>query len=118
MILNDNFIDLDTEMFNPSITLHKTSKVEKHSFTDPNSYFILSEAGKNYTISENSTILINPSKGYNEQNFTVTDINSFVLSTSKAIFNGTKPIEGKAKIALELAILKAGKKESTLKNRL
>lgn len=117
MILNDNFIDLDTEMFNPSITLHKTSKVEKHSFTDPNSYFILSEAGKNYTISENSTILINPSKD-NEQNFTVTDINSFVLSTSKALFNGTKPIEGKAKIALELAILKAGKKESTLKNRL
>ena len=37
---------------------------------------------------------------------------------SNQLFIGSKPIDGIAKKALELAILKSGKNEPTLKNRL
>lgn len=117
MILTAPNIDLNLEMFNPSITLQESSKINKISFPDPNSYFILSEAGKHYTIIENSTVLINPNKGYYEQAFSINNINSYVVNIAKELFIETKPIEGVARVALELAIIKTGKKEPTFKNR-
>lgn len=118
MILTNHNIDINPEMFNPSISLFENSKVNKYSFPDPNSYYILSEAGKNYTVVGNSTILINPYKGYYEQLFYISDIKSTVLNISNELFNSTRPIDGVARIALELAILKNGKQQPTLKNRL
>lgn len=118
MILTNPNIDVNTNMFNPSITLCENIKKSKYSFPDPNSYYILSEAGKNYTIEENSTVLVNFRKGYYDQLFYVNDIKTTILSISNKIFSETKPIDGLAKMALEMAVLKAGKKEPTLRNRL
>lgn len=118
MILTTHTIDINPEMFNPSITLLEESKVNKYSYPDPNSYYILSDVGKNYTVVGNSTILINPYKGYYEQLFYINNIKSTILNISNELFNNTKPIDGVARVALELAILKNGKKQPTLKNRL
>lgn len=118
MILTNQQIDNNSGMFNPSITLNKSLKINKYSYPDPNSYYILSEAGKNYTVVENSSILlVNINKGYYEQNFYINDIKTTVLSMSNNMFGKTKPIDGLAKVALELAISKMGKKEPTLHNR-
>lgn len=118
MILISQNIDINLEMFNPSITLFENSRINKYSFPDPNSYYILSEAGKYYTVIENATILISPFKEYYEQLFYINDIKSVVLKISNELFKHTNPIEGDAKAALELAIFKSGKKQPTLKNRL
>ncbi len=118
MILTNPNIDVNVSLFNPSITLCENTKNSQYSFPDPNSYYILSEAGKDYTIEENSTVLINLRRGYYEQLFYVNDIRTKILSISNKMFNETKPIDGLAKIALERAILKTGKKEPTLRNRL
>lgn len=118
MILTSPNIDVNLQMFNPSITLFENSKVTKYSFPDPNSYYILSEAGKNYAVIENSTILISPFKGYYQQLFYISDIKSVVLKISNELFKNSNPIAGEAKVALELAISKSGKKQPTLKNRL
>jgi hypothetical protein len=118
MILSDTHIDLNIEKFNPSITLHDSSKKKDYSFPDPNSYYILSGAGKNFKIMENSTILLNLQKGYYDNYFSISEVNNLVLKMSNQLFFGSKPIEGIAKEALELAILKSGKIAPTLKNRL
>ena len=118
MILSTAHIDINIEAFNPSITLCDSPKKNTYSFPDPNSYYILSPAGKNFKVMENSTILLNPIKGYYEQYFAIEDVDLVVLSISNLLFNGTKPIEGKAKEALDLAIKKSGKLVPTLKNRL
>lgn len=118
MILSNAHIDFNIEAFNPSITLCDSPKKSAYSFPDPNSYYILSPAGKNFTVMENSTILLNSNKGYYEQYFTIDDVDSVVLSISNLLFSGTKPLEGMAKEALDLAIKKSGKVVPTLENRL
>lgn len=67
---------------------------------------------------ENVTILLNLQKGYFESYFSISEVNNFILKMSNQLFIGSKPIDGIAKKALELAILKSGKNEPTLKNRL
>jgi hypothetical protein len=113
-------MDVNYSMFNPSISLCENIKSSKYSFPDPNpnSYYILSEAGKDYQIVENSAILLNFNKGYYVQHFYVNDIKTSILNISNKLFANSKPIEGLAKKALELAILKNGKKVPTLNNRL
>ena len=118
MILTDSHIDLTLEKFNPTITIHDCSRKKQYSFPDPYSYYILSEAGKNFTIMENSTVLLSLQKGYYESFFFMSDYSNVILSLSKQLFAGFKPIEGKAKEALDLAIFKSGKSTPTLKNRL
>lgn len=118
MILSDTHIDFNIEKFNPSITLHESQKKKDYSFPDPNSYYILSGAGKNYKVMENSTILLNLQKGYYDNYFSISEDNNLVLKISDQLFFGSKPIEGIAKEALELAILKSGRIAPTLKNRL
>ena len=118
MILTDSHIDITIEKFNPTITIHDCSRKKGYSFPDPNSYFILSEAGRNFTIMENSTVLLNLQKGYFDSYFFMTDYSNLILSLSNQLFAGSKPIEGIAKEALDLAILKSGKSIPTLKNRL
>ena len=119
MIVNPHNIDINQgTISNPSITLLESKTVRNnYSYPDPNSYFILSEAGKDYSIIGNSTILLNFSKGYYEQFFSINDFNSIVLNFSKNLFKNSKPIDGKAKLALEHTILKIGKKQSSFKNR-
>lgn len=118
MILCNPNLDFDAVMFNPSITLHESAKLNRLSFPDPNSYFVLSDAGKLYTIVENTTVLLNPNKGYYEQVFSITNLNTIVNNIAKELLIGTKPIEGDAKVAFELAIIKSGKKNTLFKNRL
>ena len=118
MILTDSHIDLTLKKFNPTITIHDCSRKKQYSFPDPYSYYILSEAGKNFTIMENSTVLLSLQKGYYESFFFMSDYSNVILSLSKQLFAGSKPIEGKAKEALDLAIFKSGKSTPTLKNRL
>jgi hypothetical protein len=48
----------------------------------------------------------------------VGDKHSVLFEFSKELFGNTKPIEGIAKTALEMAIMNVGKKVPTLKNRL
>jgi len=118
MILSDAHIDLYIEMFNPSVTLHDSSKKKDYLFPDPNSYYILSDAGKNFKVMENSTILLNLQKGYYDSFFSISEINNFILNLSNQLFTNSKPIDGIAKAALDLAIMKSGKSTPTLKNRL
>ena len=118
MILFDSHIDLYLEKFNPSITLHDSSRKKKYSFPDPNSYYILSDAGKNFKIIENSAILLSLQKGYFDSIFFISESSNLVLDLSNQLFGGSKPIEGIAKEALDLAILKSGKSTPTLQNRL
>ena len=118
MILTDSHTDLTPERFNPTITLYDCARKKEYSFPDPNLYFILSEAGKNFTIMENSTLLLNLQKGYFDRIFFMSDYSNLVLSLSGQMFSGSKPIEGIAKEALDLAIKKSGKSHPTLKNRL
>jgi len=118
MILSDSHIDIYLEKFNPSITLHDSSRKKKYSFPDPNSYYILSDAGKNFKIMENSAILLSLQKGYFENMFLISESIKLVLDISNQLFAGSNPIKGVAKDALDLAILKSGKKIPTLKNRL
>lgn len=118
MILTDSHLDITLEKFNPTITIHDCSRKKEYSFPDPYSYYILSEAGKNFTIMENSTVLLSLQKGYFDSFFFMSDYSSLILSFSNQLFAGSKPIEGNAKDALDLAILKSGKSAPTLKNRL
>lgn len=118
MILSDSHIDLYLEKFNPSITIHASSRKKEYSFPDPNSYYILSDAGKNFKIMENSAILLSFQKGYYESFFYISESTNLLLSFSNQLFSDTRPIEGIAKEALDLAILKSGKTSPTLKNRL
>jgi len=118
MILSNAHIDINIEAFNPSITLCDNLKKRSYSFPDPNSYYILSPAGKNFSVMENSTILLNTDKGYFEPLFTIEDVGAVVFSISNLLFSGTKPLDGLAKEALDLAIKKSGKLTPTLENRL
>jgi hypothetical protein len=117
MILTDSHINIYQERFNPSITLHDSIRKKEFSFPDPNSYYILSDAGKNFKIMENSTVLLSLQKGYYDNIFLISESSNLVLNFSNKLFAGSKPIEGIAKDALELAILKSGKSVPTLKNR-
>jgi len=67
---------------------------------------------------ENSTVLLTLQKGYFESFFFMSDYSNLILNLSSQMLAGTKPIEGIAKEALDLAISKSGKTTSSLKNRL
>lgn len=117
MILTDAHIDLQFENFIPSVSLLDKSSRKVYDFPDPNSYYILSEAGKNYQIVENTTLILSLNRGYFESIFTIDGDKNQALSLSNSLFGSTKPIHGDAKNALELAILKCGKTSPSLKKR-
>jgi hypothetical protein len=117
MILTDFHIDRSFEKFNPSITLLENLTRQEYLFPDPNSYYILSDAGKNYRIMENSTLLLSIKRGYFESNFSISESYNLLLSFANSLFKDAYPIQGDAKKALDLAIKKCGKDKPTLKNR-
>lgn len=86
MILINQSLDLDLDMFNPSITMMEKSISNKHYFPDTSSYFILSDVSENYKVISNSTILINNSKWYYEHPFYVNEITNTILSISNEFF--------------------------------
>ena len=103
----------------PSITLQNESdRIINYKFPDPNKSYILSDAGKNYTIIENSTLLLSVQKGYYPQEFAIGKSDTHIFSIAKNLFGNSSPISGDAKRALDLAIFKAGKSSSSLSNRL
>lgn len=118
MILSDSHIDITLERFNPTITVHDCSRKKEYAFPDPNSYYMLSDAGKNFKVMENSTVLLTLQKGYFDSFFFMSDYSNLILNLSSQMFAGSKPIEGIAKEVLDLAILKSGKTTTSLKNRL
>jgi hypothetical protein len=106
-------------MSTPSITLQNESlRMVNYEFPDPNKSYILSDAGKNYKILENGALLLSFQKGYYPQEFAIKISDVPTFSIAKKIFSGSLPISGDAKKALSLAILKAGKTTTTLKNRM
>ena len=118
-MLSSHSAETNMSYFNPTMTLFESEKINHFSFPDPNTYYVLSDAGKNYSLKEyNMSILINFNKGYFEPIFNVDIHKTKVLNMSNMMFGGTMPISGSAKAALEIAILKIGKKKSTLRNRL
>ena len=118
MILCDSHIDLNPGRFNPSITLLDCTKRTDYKFPDPNSYYILSDAGKNFKIMENSTVLLSFQKGYYDNYFSISEHTNLLLSFSNQLFTNSRPIDGIAKEALDLAILRSGKTHPKLENRL
>jgi len=103
----------------PSITLQNESfRKISYEFPDPHRSYILSDAGRNYTVIENFTLLLSFQKGYYPQEFAIKKSDADIFSVSKKLFGNSLPISGDAKRALDLAIKKAGKNIPTLSNRL
>ena len=112
-------IDIQFTNSIPSITLQNESdRIINYKFPDPYKSYILSDADKNYTIIENSTLLLSVQKGYFPQEFAIKKSDTYIFAMAKKVFNNSSPISGDAKRALDLAILKAGKNSPTLSNRL
>ncbi|SFW99272.1 hypothetical protein [Cytophaga hutchinsonii] len=102
----------------PSLTLHMNAmQITSSSMVDSSSYFILSDAGKNYTVIGNNAILINFDKGYYASRFNIGVNNPIIISISNNIFKGSEPLSGEPLRALHMALKLSGKKTPTLKNR-
>ncbi|WP_017731257.1 hypothetical protein [Nafulsella turpanensis] len=112
-------LDVKVENVNPSISI-MNSRIKKSEieYPDPNSYFVLSEAGKNYAIKENVAYFLNNQKGYFQPQFELSPNSASVINFAKGLFQNARPIDGLAKEALVRAINKSGKAKPTLKNRL
>ena len=106
------------ENYNPTISLTEKIKGNDIEFPDPNTYFILSDAGKNYKTIDNECILLSLEKGYFESVFSLDFQSDEVIDFSSKLFFNDTPIEGDAKRALDLAIKKTAKRNTVLKNRL
>ncbi|MCF8371249.1 MAG: hypothetical protein K9H64_06490 [Bacteroidales bacterium] len=110
--------DINLHQFNPSITLVDCTKGKEYEFPDPNNYFLFPEAGNQYKITQNSSLLLFPHNKHLEQLFVIDNNNISIHYLSKELFKGSIPIDGIAKEALELAIKKSGKSHPIMKNRL
>lgn len=119
MIINDlNLVDLDKIEGNPVVVLSNINLRKQYNYPDPSFYFILSQAGREYKILGNDSVLINGAKGYYDYPFQM-DLNQpLVISISKELFGNTKALSEGGMIALNYALKKAGKAKPTLQNRL
>jgi len=110
---------IETIKGNPSFTLTnvKLSAKDQLKHPDSNSYFILSDAGKQYTFLGNKSILLNFNKGYYVSKFHIETYNPIIIGASNKLFGGTVPISGKALLALQHAIKKSAQKSTNLPNR-
>jgi hypothetical protein len=119
MLINNLDLDVEKIQGNPRITLSANMIVKKqYSYPDPRKYFILSPIGKSYEVIGNDSVLLNPSKGYFLPPFSLTTSQVDIINISKELFKNSKPLSGKAVLALEFALKKAEKKSTNFSNRL
>lgn len=119
MLINNLDLDFEKIQGNPRITLSTHMIVKKqYGFPDPHKYFILSPIGKYFKMIGNDSILLNPAKGYFLPPFSLTSSQVDIINISKELFKNSKPLSGKAVLALEFALKKAGKKSTNFSNRL
>lgn len=111
---------VETIKENPSFTLTNAKiSANRNKLKHPNddAYFILSEAGKEYTFLGNNSILLNINKGYYVSQFHIETYNPIIIAASNHLFEGTEPISGNALLALQNAIKISAQKKPTLPNR-
>jgi len=103
----------------PSLTLTTNKPYDGVCFIpDSKSYFVLSEAGRNYHYEGNDSILLNINKGYYLSEFELTTNRTTVISISNQLFQGTNPLTGKALEVLKYTLKMGGKRDTSLSNRL
>ncbi len=118
MLIGDLDWSIEKVKGNPVITVIDMVAKKLYSYPDPYKYFVLSSVGKQYKVLSNRSILINPSKGYYTYPFSI-DINQTeVVLIAKEMFKNTKPLSGKALLALDYALKKAQKQTTSFSNRL
>jgi|GEM_PF-6212530 hypothetical protein len=118
ILINDLGVDLNKLEGNPSLKVNEMVLKKKYAFPDPYSYFVLSSAGKDYSITSNNSILLNPSKGYYTFPFSIDSGQDNVIRTAQNMFKGSNPLSGDAGFALDYALKKAGRKSPSLSGRL
>lgn len=118
MFISDLELNLDRIKGNPTITIEKMEAKKDYSYPDPFKYFVLSPVGKQYSITGNGSILLNPSKGYYSFPFSVNMSQIEILEVATELFKSTKPLSGKAVLALDYALKKATKRRTSLSQRL
>ncbi|MEP5614139.1 MAG: hypothetical protein ABJP45_17940 [Cyclobacteriaceae bacterium] len=103
---------------NPAHLLTQNLKGSEIEYPDPNTYFILSDIGKNHHIIDNETILLTLRKGYFEPIFSLDVTSKEVISLSQELFSNTKPIDAGLKRAIDIAISRSTKTSTRFRNRL
>jgi hypothetical protein len=118
MLVSDLELNLEQVKGNPAITIQRVEAKKDYTFPDPFKYFVLSPVGKQYSVTGNGSILLNPSKGYYSYPFSITISQIEVIEVAKKLFKTTKPLSGKAVLAIEYALKKAAKRQTLLSDRL
>lgn len=118
MLINDLDVDLNKVQGNPSLSVTEMVIKKKYSFPDPYAYFVLSGAGKDYSITSNDSILLNPSRGYYIHPFSINVHQTEVINLAKILFANSNPLSSEAEVALDYALRKAGRMTPNLSGRL
>jgi hypothetical protein len=118
MLISDLELNLERVKGNPTITIQKVESKKDYIYPDPFKYFVLSPVGKQYSITGNGLVLLNPSKGYYSFPFSINISQVEILEVANELFKTTKPLSGKAVLALEFALKKAAKRQTLLYQRL
>lgn len=118
MIITEIQRDFNDIRTNPTVMVTKGTSRKQYGFPDPESYFILSNAGKEYSIQGNNAILLNLQKGYFASSFTLNLNQANVMSIASAMFQDSKTLDEASGRALNAAIQKTGLMAPTLPNRL
>ena len=118
MFVNDLDLNMEKINGNPVASISTVVMKKAYSYPDPYFYFILSPTGRDYKVLGNNSVLLNPSKGYYSYPFSLTTNQIEVISISNEMFRNSKPLSGKAVLALNYALEKAGKRTTGFSNRL
>ena len=117
-----NNVDLSDEQVtgkgNPAVSISNMIAKKSYDYPDPYQYFILSPVGKVYKVLSNNSILLNPSNGYYSYPFSISINQAEIISLSIELFKDSKSLSGKAVLALNYALKKAGKRVTNFSNRL
>ena len=119
MLINNLDLNAQKIQGNPSISLSTNMVAKKlYAYPDPHKYFILSSIGKSYEMIGNQSILLNPAKGYFQYPFSLTTNQVDIASMSKELFKNSRPLSGRALLALDFALKKAAKRSTDFPDRL
>ncbi len=119
MFINSLDLNIEKIKVNPGVSLSNSMMSKKsYDYPDPYKYFILSAVGKFYTVTGNNSVLLNPAKGYYAYPFSLSINQGDVVIISKELFKNSKPLSGKALLALDYALKKAAKQSTSFLNRL
>jgi hypothetical protein len=118
MLVTDLELNLEQVKGNPAITIERVEAKKNYTYPDPFKYFVLSPVGKQYSVIGNGSILLNPSKGYYSYPFSITISQIEVMEAANELFKTTRPLSGKAVMAIEYALKKAAKSRTSLTDRM